>query len=775
MSTLPLYLTLKNTYCDKFRRQAIETFGSKSYIADLSREIHRNQDISISKDTITRILNGNRGRSQNVVSICEHFSIYWEEACITPDTYLNEDISSLVKKARATVTFGFESGNYGVSHHQPSQWIQDNFIELDLVEVEFLPSEYPVNDPSSLIVDQKAREDEFDRIGIRLLRGTRKTSRQVLEDPRNIFVYGEPGAGKTSYLQWISLKCRDGVFLEDYVPVFIAIRQLATESRANSLLTFIENMFERWGISSNETRTILESGKAMFIFDGLDETPSSERNFIEIMIERLLRDYDQCYFIFSSRLAINFSFVSGFQKVIISPLQSRKHIPEFVKRWFAQVGKQPEMANLMLEKLQSQQYQGIRELARRPVLLKLLCIVFEFEGDFPTKRVDVFRSGISKMTRSQNDIETHIPKIPKLHENHIHEILCRIASYFFIDFNVQMLFGVRDVERVIQDYFKERYGINRDEVLASNILSGIERSNGLLVRWAQNFCAFSHLTYQEFFTAEYLVNTNRYTDVYQHISDPRWHFVTGLVTEFLRKEFSSAFFDGFKQSVDELINKDDKLNAFLDNLSRAATYSTYSIVSTKAHIQTYVRAWYFAYALQDNGKITNLGNLSSQFDLPDLEFATSMITSQVLEGHELIYKAYHYLSHENSPGSFSGLIRQVRDFLSENARQKEVLDGWLDLLRREENEFSATNEWLAQKRTSWIKRVARLLENLGLPCIFGLTPEQLTKLRTYYDATKLLSTCINRSQLDAQKRQQLADSMLLVTTLPPSEDEFMGF
>ncbi|MGD1950556.1 MAG: NACHT domain-containing protein [Leptolyngbyaceae cyanobacterium] len=772
----PAHLTLKPEYCREFRRQAIAQFKQDTYLAGLHNALKGGRDYEFSKDTISRILKGSRARARNVIAVCEYFKAEVEDACLETAVEKvdpsQQDLFRLIQEIRAKIQFRFEVPFEGTNQDQQGQWIRDNFIELNLIEVDFLPSEYPVSDPNKLLIDSQSREDEYDRMGIRLLRGRRTNSRRVLEDHNNFFVYGEPGSGKTSYLKWLALQCRDGALLENLVPIFVEIRHVATQIHTNTILSFVEKIFERWGFSRNDVQKILDSGSAIFILDGLDETPSTEHSSVEVMVEQLLRDYANCRFIFSSRLTSSFRSFGGFPKVIIDEFHSKSQIPKFVNQWFSQPGKQPEMAKTMLEKLRSKKYQEIRELARRPVLLKLLCFVFEVEGDFPTKRVEVFAMGIDRMTRLTNHIETHISKAPKLQEHHIKSILRRVASYFFVDLQFQVLFPTRDVERIIETNFASVYDINRDEVAASKILNGIETSSGLLIRWAQNFCAFSHLTYQEFFTADDLVRNKKQTDIYNHINDPRWRFVIGLVSELVSREDLWAFFAGMKKTIDSHVDMDKTLIRHLEKIHQAAQESAKSTNLRHSHIQSYVRAWYFAYSLEDIGKINDINYQPKIFSLPDLEFSTSIITSPVLDGHELIYKIYHSLHQSDYSGNFLSTIRKIKSSLNANSQTikvhpqiYEALDGWLDLVRIEQAKFSSRDDWWLAKKDFWLRRVVNLMENLDLPCTFDLSKEQKSKLRSYYNMTKLLSSCINRSQLSPNERAIIADSMLLLSEL----------
>ena len=768
MSAIPFTtLTLKSEYCEKFRKEAKSRFG-RGYIKGLLKAINETllPEERISEYTVSRILNGTPVRSSNMQLMCDYFGMDWDDVCKEGEMPILSEIDDLVQQICDKIKFDFSSRTLASRKQHSNQWLLNNFIELNLLEVDYLPAEYPVVDPSVLIDDGISEENEFDRKRLRLPRSKNITLRKALEKHHNIFVYGDPGSGKTSCLEWLALKCRSGEIFKGYVPIFLGSRRFATANKSETLLTFFERMFIQWGFSPTDLNKVLEAGRAVFIFDGLDETPASERERMEIMVDSLIRNYQQCHFIFSSRLGILFPFSGNFQKVLIAPLK-KPQIQEFVTHWFAQQGKDPGLGILMIQKLNSTSFSGIKELSQRPVLLELLCVVFEGIQNFPQKRFDIFKSGIQRMTRKNIQIETDISELAVLRESHIYNILCRVASYFFIDLKCQIIFPTLAVERSIREYFKESRSINKNDVPARNILQGIEQSNGLLMRWADDYCSFSHLTYQEFFTAEYLVESGRYKEVYNYIQNPRWHFVTGLIAECLPYEKTWGFFNDFKDRIDSDVNLDTNITSFLDALDKAAKLTLRSIRSHQPNIEVYIRAWYFVYALQEPGIVTNKGPRNLYFDLPDFDYATSTVNHKKLDCHGLVYKIYHRLhKREMRAEPFTRSLEQLVRLLSGDIKNTEVIKGWLNRISREQLKYDTTDTWWADNYDNWNERMIRFIKTLGLPSIIDLTQTHKDKLRSYYNSTRLLSICMNRSQLNDLQRQEISNTMLLLKSLP---------
>jgi predicted NACHT family NTPase len=67
------------------------------------------------------------------------------------------------------------------------------------------------------------------------------------------------------------------------------------------------------------------------------------------------------------------------------------------------------------------------------------------------------------------------------------------------------------------------------EIDSSRILPKLVSQHGILSRRSYRTYAFSHLTFQEFYTAKYIVDNKLTNDLATHISDTRWREVFLLV------------------------------------------------------------------------------------------------------------------------------------------------------------------------------------------------------------------------------------------------------
>lgn len=792
---------LNEDCAEKIQDKAISEFKTYGYLTGLANWLQGKVQFPYEEEQIRYALKGQRSSHDLLTELCRYAGVDPDLAIISMSRHAmdtsalapadiaaqisvkqsNHDIDQLVSKICKKIKFSFESEERYSSAGEFSHvnWIQQNFIDLDLVEVEFLPSQYPaVVNKEDLQNGTHQNDDEYDRLNIRLLHGKKTTTRKLLKTSERVFIYGDPGAGKSSYLKWVALKCRSRQMFKEYVPLFLEVRNFPVLGSGQSLKTYFESTFEKWNISQADLAKVISSGRGFFILDGIDEINKSDYQRLEKMIRRLMVDDNNCRFLISSRLGFNFRF-PGLKKVIISPFHSRRHIPQFVSNWFGQSEDHKPKADIMLERFNSSKYRGIREIARRPVLLRLLCILFQKNNDFPTRRADVFQQGINALVQqsSQQHLETNISELPELRANDVTNILCRIASRFFIEMDGDTLFHTREVESIVRKYYTEIHDIHPNKIDAEHILSMIERYNGLLVRWANTFCSFSHLTYQEYFVAQHLVSENNQDVIYGYLKNPRWQFITELVAELLPKDKAIEFLEGFKFNIDSLVNRDETVRNFLEELNKASSLAIH--VSHRAHPfkQVLIRAWYLAYVIgEDTSKIDGSLPKPDTYNLPDMFYATSMVSNEILELHGALYDSYHCTSQEDSSRLEAQIRKLIRLFETKDSRKVDTLETWLLQINHQLAKYDSNREqWWAVKsiRNKWRVRVSRLMESLHVPCVMCLSHEQVTQLKYYYAATHLFSTCINRAAISAEKRQALANSMLLVEHDPPDKyDDF---
>jgi predicted NACHT family NTPase len=220
-----------------------------------------------------------------------------------------------------------------------------------------------------------------------------------------------------------------------------------------------------------------------------------------------------------------------------------KQIEDFAKNWFVAFAKDKgdkglALASEFIEKLNRPENQQIRELAVTPILLNLACLVFQFVADFPSKRSKLYEQGLDILLRrwaeakgiQRDEVYRDLDVI------HKKELLSQVAAITFE--RGDYFFEQDKIQRYIADYLctlpnaiTDRATLQRD---SEAVLKSIEAQHGLLVERARGIYSFSHLTFQEYFTAKYFVETSgsqALEKLTSHITEKRWREVFLLTAE----------------------------------------------------------------------------------------------------------------------------------------------------------------------------------------------------------------------------------------------------
>ncbi|MDJ0635351.1 MAG: NACHT domain-containing protein [Xenococcaceae cyanobacterium MO_188.B29] len=364
----------------------------------------------------------------------------------------------------------------------------------------------------------------------------------IANDNQYLMVLGTPGSGKSTFLRRIGLeafKGEQGELSHNCIPVLLEFKQINTENI--DLIEAIAEEFTHFGFpSSKEFATkLLEQGKLLILLDGLDEVRKCFTNAVMNEIDDLVTLYEQNRFIVSCRIAeYRSNFKHDFQVIELADFDD-KQIEQFIKNWFIS---EPKTAEKCWETLNQDNNKAAKELAQTPLLLTFLCLVYSRNLNFPIKRSRLYNKALDilleEWAAEKRVLQEDIYK--GLHTDLEKAMLAEIA---YEGFNKDELFFQRQhlVER-IQDFLADTVD-NPQFIDGKKILKAIAAQQGILVKRAENIYSFSHLTLQEYLTAQYISQKDSRIQelVTNQLTEERWREVFFLVA-------------GIKDNASEMLN-----------------------------------------------------------------------------------------------------------------------------------------------------------------------------------------------------------------------------
>ena len=353
---------------------------------------------------------------------------------------------------------------------------------------------------------------------------------EVANQQQYLMVLGGPGNGKTTFLRKVgleALKQGAGEYQHLCLPVFIELRKYRWEKGEKiDLEAKIAEEFQQCGLPEyqNFTNELLEQGKFLILLDGLDEVPMELLGQMTTAIKDLVDRYSKNRFIASCRVAAYrpFQNFSRFTDVAITNFDEQQ-IRSFIARWFESHEK-PGWGDECWKRLDGSDHQATRELARTPLLLTLICILFLKRGEFPAKRATLYAEALWTLLSEWDASKEIVRQQPYrgLDTKCKEVMLAEIAYSNFISNNLLFQQGEisNQIEQILQEMLTEEKRIDGRDVLRT-----VEEQHGILVNRYDDIYSFSHLTIQEFLTAKHIIDND--IDVGQlvaeHLCDKRWH------------------------------------------------------------------------------------------------------------------------------------------------------------------------------------------------------------------------------------------------------------
>lgn len=375
---------------------------------------------------------------------------------------------------------------------------------------------------------------DFDRRKFGKTRETKDGEAIANQLPRFI-VLGKPGAGKTTFLKYLALAMvhRQSVIQQRRLPIFVTLRDWA--DKKSSLIDYIVEQFDICGFEQAGlfVEHLLKQGNCLVLLDGLDEV-SQEANLDGII--RDIRDFTDKYsdnqFVMSCRVAAYNHWFERFTDVEMADF-NQEQIETFVRNWFKD---EPKTGEECLKHLKNSPQ--LKELSSVPLLLTLLCITYDENNYFPANKAELYEEAVETLLKkwdSSRRIRRDDP-YKQLSLKQKENMFARIA---YGTFNENRYF-IREQEltKMIRNFIENLpvFKTENLEVDSTEVLRTIESHHGIFVERAKHIHSFAHLTFQEYFTARYIVD-NGYSEVEKlaeaHLYDDKWKEVFLLVSGML--------------------------------------------------------------------------------------------------------------------------------------------------------------------------------------------------------------------------------------------------
>ena len=356
---------------------------------------------------------------------------------------------------------------------------------------------------------------------------------KVANEKQYLMVLGGPGAGKSTFLRRMgleALKGKKGNFKHACIPVFIELKQFNTGEI--NIEKEIAEEFRICGFPSHEefTAKALEQGKLLILLDGLNEVPTERMNEAIQQIQNFVDLHDQNRFITSCRVAAYRHNFRRFTDVAMADFDDAQ-IENFITNWFSG---DPTTGQDCWKKLNNEEHKAAKELTQTPLLLTLVCWLYQYSRKFPTNRATLYERAL-RVLLEEWAAEKGIPHedlYKGLDTKRKEMMLSEIAHHAF---QADRLFLPRreitdQIEQLLREMLPDEKFIDGTAVLKS-----IEVQHGVLVERAEGIYSFSHLTLQEYLTAQYIDDHRQIeTLVTEHLTDERWVEVFLLVAGLMR-------------------------------------------------------------------------------------------------------------------------------------------------------------------------------------------------------------------------------------------------
>ncbi len=434
----------------------------------------------------------------------------WEG--INKNELLNKDVGQLIKEGKYLFLREYTQ-RYWDRHGMIKVLKMSKPMDLESIYINVKCLGNLVRDYYDENLENKYRESKQRRFNFR--DDGKKDGLLLANQEQYLMVLGDPGIGKSTFLRKVGLEALKGnkdSYQHSLTPVLLELKNFK-ENEIN-IQVLIEEEFKICGFPNVEKNISnkLEKGELLILLDGLDEVPTANVYNVIEKIQDFVDRHHKNRFILSCRTAAR-THLRRFTDIEIVEFDDQQ-IQSFIEHWFSsELDRKNETAKNCWELLQKEEYKSAKELAHTPLLLTFLCLVYDENQSFPTNRSRLYQDAL-RILLEKWSAEKRLPNRGLVYENlSIEQEEILLSEIAYQNFVADKLFlEKREVVKQIKDHLKQN--LNAPQHLdGEKVLKTIEIEQGILVERARDVYSFSHLTLQEYLTAQYIYDNDLTNEV----------------------------------------------------------------------------------------------------------------------------------------------------------------------------------------------------------------------------------------------------------------------